>query len=361
MSHSLSPFRRPRSKPIALPALVVSALAALVWASGVRAAATADSAAATPRTILSLPGKSWGVAMGLHGYDISINGTKGDGRRYVMASHRETGVNVSATLESAGEPATTAGCLAFLEMLAKSPLARAARETKLTTTSTLPSLEYTVQEFQGVKLAQRHVHLCYPKDDVYLDLHLSKVQFTPADEAHFRTFLDGVRIEPAPATTSSPSPTTARASGSALTLFKGGSEFYYQGSYQQAIQLYEQALDIEQANPQLDRIAWRILVNNLGIAYGISGKFTRARKIFEYGIQEDHTYPLFHYNLASTFAELNDRDQAMLSLRTAFRHRKNLNPGEPGLPDPRRDASFTRLMANDAFRKFLDRLMAQSS
>ncbi len=361
MSHPLTPFRRPRLKTIALHALVGSTVAALLWASGIRAAAGADSSIAEPRTILSLPGKSWGVALELQGYDISINGTKGNGRRYVMASHRDTGVNVSATLESAGEPATTAGCIAFLEMLGKSPLARAARDAKLTTTSTLPSLEYTVQEFQGVKLAQRHVHLCYPKDNVYMDLHLSKVQFTPADETHFRAFLDTVRIEPAPAPTTSPSPTTADANGSALAFFKGGSEFYYQGSYQQAIQLYEQALDIEKANPQLDRITWRILVDNLGIAYGISGKLAQARKIFEYGIQEDHTYPLFHYNLASTFAELNDRDHAMLSLRAAFRHRKNHNPGEPGLPDPRRDASFKRLMADDGFRKFLDRLMAQAS
>lgn len=361
MSHSLTPFRRPRLKTIALHTLAGAMVATVLWASGIRTAAGAEASPAEARTILSLPGKSWGVALGLAGYDISINALKGDGRRYVMASHRDTGVNVSATLEPTREPATATGCIAYLETLSKSPLARLGRDTKLTTTSTLPSLEYTVQEFQGVKLAQRHVHLCYPKDNVYMDLHLSKVQFTPADEAHFRAFLDTVRIEPAPATATSPSPTAAHASRSALAFFKGGSEFYYQGSYPQAIQLYEQALDIEKANPQLDRITWRILIDNLGIAYGISGKLAQARTIFEYGIQEDHTYPLFHYNLASTFAELNDREHAMVSLRTAFRHRKNHNPGEPGLPDPRRDASFKRLMADDDFRKFLDRLMAQAS
>ncbi len=360
MSHWLPPFHRPRFRGLAMPALTVSALAAALWTSSIGSVTAADSSAAEPRTLLSLPGKSWGVALGLASYDISINALKGDGRRYVMASHRDTGVNVSATLEPTRGPATAAGCIAHLEMLSKSPLARLGRDTKLTTTSALPSLEYTVQEFQGVKLAQRHVHLCYPKDNVYLDLHLSKVQFTPTDEAHFRAFLETVRIESAPAASATTEPTAATANRSALALFKGGSEFYYQGNYQQAIELYQQALDLEKANPQLDRIAWRMLIDNLGIAFGISGKLAQARAIFEYGIHEDHTYPMFHYNLACTFAELNDRDHAMLSLRTAFQYRKNHNPGEPGLPDPRRDASFKRLMADDGFKKFLDRLMAQT-
>jgi tetratricopeptide (TPR) repeat protein len=203
------------------------------------------------------------------------------------------------------------------------------------------------------------VHLCYPKEDVYLDLHLSKAHYEAADEWLFRMFLDGVRIHPVP---SAPRGGDDRStgSGSSLDLFHAGSQFYVQGNYPQAITLYQEAFDLEQGNPQLDRIMWRQLVDNLGMAYGISGKLVQARATFEFGTQQDHTYPLFHYHLACTLAEMDDRARAMQSLKTAFQHRRNHNPGEPGVPDPRRDPSFRRFMTEDGFRKFVDQLMTQS-
>ncbi len=318
-------------------------------------------AAEPTRTVVSLPDSSWGIGMDLSGHGISIDDVKPDGRRYLMSSHPTTGLNVSVTLERVPNQAVASGCVNHLEQLSKSPIAQSGRDLRLTTTSTLPSLEYTVLEFRGVKLEQRHVHLCYPKDNVYVDLHLSKIGYTPTDEPLFRNFLQTLKIEPAQAPAPQPRATPAAHAGSALDLFKAGSEFYLQGNYQQAIGLYQQALDLEKTNPQLDRIMWRVLVDNLGMAYGISGKLSQAREIFEYGIQEEHTYPMFHYNLACTFAEMNDREQAMKSLRTAFQHRKHHNPGEPGIPDPRRDVSFRRFMAQDDFRKFVDQLMAHSS
>ncbi|MFO0774515.1 MAG: tetratricopeptide repeat protein [Nitrospiraceae bacterium] len=341
--------------------------------------------------LLALPNSAWGVELGLAGYMMSINETKADQRRYVMTTHPQTGLNVSATLEKIHEPATAAGCISHLERLSASPLGSKARDKRLTTTTALPTLEYTVAEFQGVPLMQRHVYLCYPKDDVYLDLHLSKVQFTSADEQLFREFLQTVHVQPiaaSPAATSSipsaatypsqtpaPTPTPAsphsslapavtpsaqpQQSSNSLALFKSGSQFYLQGDYPKAIDLYQQALDLERANPQLDRILWRVLVDNLGMSYGISGKLAQAKATFEYGIAEDHTYPMFHYNLACTYAEMNQRESAMHSLRTAFQYRKNHNPGEPGLPDPRRDTSFRQMLKQDDFRRLVDRLMAQ--
>jgi hypothetical protein len=70
---------------------------------------------------------------------------------------------------------------------------------------------------------------------------------------------------------------------------------------------------------------------------------------------------MFHYNLACTFAEMNDLDRTMQSLATALRHRKNLNPGEKTMPDPRQDSPFQRFMKNETFRNFVSDLTATKS
>ena len=44
------------------------------------------------------------------------------------------------------------------------------------------------------------------------------------------------------------------------------------------------------------------------MAYRITGHLKEAKAIYEEGIQADPTYPMFHYNLACTFADMNDLD-----------------------------------------------------
>ena len=97
------------------------------------------------------------------------------------------------------------------------------------------------------------------------------------------------------------------------------------------------------------------------MAYGMTGRLKEARVTFEQGIQADPTYPMFHYNLARTFAEMKDLDHAMQSLTTAFRHRKNQNPGEKGMPDPYQDVSFQHFMKNETFRNLVNDLTATKS
>ena len=97
------------------------------------------------------------------------------------------------------------------------------------------------------------------------------------------------------------------------------------------------------------------------MAYGMTGRLKEAKALFEQGIQADPAYPIFHYNLACTFAEMNELDHTIQSLKTAFRHRKNLNPGDKGMPDPRQSVSFQRFMKNDTFRNLVNDLTAAKS
>jgi tetratricopeptide (TPR) repeat protein len=220
------------------------------------------------------------------------------------------------------------------------------------------------------------VYACIAQKDVYADIHLSKIQYTTADAPFFQSILKSVRLQPGPSETKQiqtktqqepqihpqvqiqvqpPEPPNSR------ELFNIGSALYLQYKYAQAILPYQKAFDLEKANPELDRTLWRVLIDNLGMAYEMTGHLKEARSTFEQGIQADPTYPMFHYNLACTFAGMNDLDHAMQSLATAFRYRKNQNPGEKGMPDPRQDSSFQRFMKNETFRNFVNDLTATKS
>lgn len=132
---------------------------------------------------------------------------------------------------------------------------------------------------------------------------------------------------------------------------------YLKHDYPQAIRLYTAALDIHRKAPALDRDRWRMVVDNLGMSYGISGDNQSAKKIFEYGISVEPDYPMFHYNRACALAELGDPGGALAELKAAFANKHNMIAGER-MPDPRTDSSFRRYMRDENFRRVVNDLLA---
>jgi tetratricopeptide (TPR) repeat protein len=133
-----------------------------------------------------------------------------------------------------------------------------------------------------------------------------------------------------------------------LKLMEQASRIYLEGDYQRAIPPYQKALDREKQNRTLSDKLWRVLVDNLGMSYGISGDLKKAKQTFEYGLSKDPKYPMFHYNMACTYAEMDDVDDAIEYLRHAFQYKDNMIKGET-FPDPWTDDSFQRFMKNDKF------------
>jgi len=84
------------------------------------------------------------------------------------------------------------------------------------------------------------------------------------------------------------------------------------------------------------------------MAYGITGDLKSAEEVFLYGFQRIHTYPMFYYNMACTYAERNDLINTIKYLKTAFEYKPNIIPGEQ-MPDPSKDDSFQRFMQNEEF------------
>lgn len=129
-----------------------------------------------------------------------------------------------------------------------------------------------------------------------------------------------------------------------------GSAAYIRGDYQAAIPPYQKALDLEKKERKLDKKFWIVLVDNLGMSYGITGDIKASQEVFEYGIKEEPTYPLFYYNMACGYGELGDEDNAIKFLEPAFKYRKNMMQGEQ-FPDPMTDDSFRKFVKDEKFKK----------
>ena len=311
-----------------------------------------------PPTFVAWPEKGLGLSIDLTGFKKDIDQVKPDGRRYLMASHPKTGLNVSVTLEKVPTQASAQGCREQLQLIQKGPFVTRGQDIKLNADGEIPTLEYTLHKIQGVRLDQKNVYACMAQGNVYADIQLSKVQYTTADAPLFQSILKTVRLQTGP---SEPIQTQAPEPPDSRQLLNIGNALYLQNKYAQAIPPYQKAFELEKAEPQLDRTLWRVLIDNLGMAYGMTGHLKEAKATFQQGIQADPTYPMFHYNLACAFAEMNDLDHAMQSLTTAFRHRKNQNPGEEKMPDPRQETSFQRFMKKDTFRNLVNDLAATKS
>jgi hypothetical protein len=99
----------------------------------------------------------------------------------------------------------------------------------------------------------------------------------------------------------------------------------------------------------------RVLTDQAGISYGMSGDIQKARSLFEKAIVEDPDYPMYYYNLACADAEDKNLAGAREHLQQAFARKANVISGE-AMPDPTTDDSFLPYRGNKEFWKFLTSL-----
>jgi len=93
-----------------------------------------------------------------------------------------------------------------------------------------------------------------------------------------------------------------------------------------------------------------VLIDQLGMSYGISHELAKSKAVFEYGISKDPEYPLFYYNIACGYGEQNDRENALVFLKKAFERKANVLKGE-AMPNPLTDDSFKNLISDPTFVK----------
>src|SRR5215813_12112666 len=289
---------------------------------------------------LSLPNKNWGVALELPGFTVRTVETKADGRRYMFAQNEAAGMAVSLTLEQIKPGTHAAACRDSLQQRTKSQAVKVA-DVSFSRSGEFDVMQYTVPEFAGQKINQKNVFACEFYDNTYIDLHISKVKYVPTAELLFTQVLNSMHVDVA--------------QRSSMELMEQASRLYEQQDFKAAIAPYSQALQLEKAGPKLGKPLWYVLVDNLGMSYGITGDLQKAKETFDYGVSKDPTYPLFYYNLACTYAEMDDETKASDYLKKAFEYKVNTLPGET-MPDPRADDSFKKLMEKKEFRELAESL-----
>ena len=131
---------------------------------------------------------------------------------------------------------------------------------------------------------------------------------------------------------------------------------YKSQQYGGAAPLFEEALMKLKDEPSAaTKNGKRVLVDQAGMAYGMSGEIGKARAIFEKALAEDPDYPLYYYNLACADAEENKLADARLHLQQAFARKANLIAGET-MPEPTKDGSFLPHRDGQDFWTFLQSL-----
>jgi tetratricopeptide (TPR) repeat protein len=295
------------------------------------------------RKVITLPGKPWGLGVNLKGFKYEEDETSEDGlRRTIRGENPKLKMKLSIFLG----PATKAGgSKACREVFMERNKTGRLRLDEVTTweSGKLAAVEYIIKsDLGGIKFSHKNLNGYLAHDGTWIDIHLSKVDPSEEDLDTMRAILKSAKIE-----TSTLSPTEV--------LFFQASELYKKENYKEAARLYQQALDKERGKRAFDNLMWRLLVDQLGMAYGISGDLEKSREVLEYGIREDPTYPMFHYNLACTLAEMGDLEKALPCLEKAFEYKDNLNPKEE-MPDPRTDSSFKKYRNKKEFKETLKRI-----
>ena len=134
-----------------------------------------------------------------------------------------------------------------------------------------------------------------------------------------------------------------------------GQSLYMQKKYAESVAPFEKARELEAGGMKLNSDQHRILVDQLVIAYGISGNLKKVHALLDDAIRQDPDYPLNYYNLACAYAGERDKAKMLASLSTAFQHKDHVLKGEQ-MPDPRTDDSFQNYVHDPDFVKLMKQL-----
>ena len=291
---------------------------------------------------LSLPDLQWALELNLPGFDIKQKevASRGNAARF-HAENQKTGVIVSAFLEKAPRNGTSIDCRDFYWARAqKSPFKK--DEIKQYEMKNMALIEYIVREYQGMRFNQKNINAYLAEDNYWIDIHLSKGNYQPEDDKLFESILETISID-------------RKHTASSYDNFYYGNIFYKQKEYKKAIPFFERALEQENRKAILGKDFFKIVVDLLGMSYGISGDLSRAKEIFQWAIIKEPEFPMFYYNLACVYAESDDMNGSIENLRNAYRYKDNMLKGE-AFPDPSSDSSFSKYMTNRLFITELEKM-----
>ena len=143
---------------------------------------------------LSLPGKAFAVQVDASGFKVDQNVIRPNGSRYLMATNAANGMVLSMTLEKVTGEARIEDCRTVFRARIKSNAKLKPVDIKESQVGDMALLEFVIPAVSAVTINQKNVFGCIAKEDVYADLHFSKTDFKPQDQALFDSLLSAIRI-----------------------------------------------------------------------------------------------------------------------------------------------------------------------
>jgi tetratricopeptide (TPR) repeat protein len=308
------------------------------------------------RMVVTVAEAPWSLSFPADDFSVREMKVSPDGfMGYLFVTSEKSGLNVSFYIEPAKE-STDPAELRDLAWDREKGHSGEATDVVKRATADYAAIEYTYPEIKGVKINQKNMRMHFVRDGYWIDMHISKVLYEEADRASFDAFVKSIAFAPK-APKQSPIESEV-VPGSADDYWLKGSAAYMQQDYEHATEWYTKALDLEKKKRSLKDEAWRVLIDNLGMAQAMTGNLESARQTFAYGVSQDSVYPMFYYNLACTHAELGNLDESMAYLKQAFKFRQNVIAGEE-MPDPETDSSFQKYLKEKRFLQTMKEIRSQ--
>jgi tetratricopeptide (TPR) repeat protein len=288
---------------------------------------------------ISIPANEWAITIDLTGFKAEKNNFSPDhSTRDILATQKSTSMSVSVFIEKAPQEGNYKDCRNYYWAKAeKSPVKK--DNVSLYEKGEMAFVEHDIKEYQGQVINYHSLNAYLTYNGYWIDVHISQVDYKPEGKDLFDKIVNSIKIE---------NPKKRNWSES----FIFASQAYYNRSYPLAIKAYEDVLATEKEKVTINKTAWYLTVDNLGMAYGVSGDLVNSKRIFDYGIKMDPDYAFFYYNLACTYAEMSDIDNAIVNLESAYKIKDKVIAGET-LANPKDDSSFSKFQKDKKFIQFL--------
>ena len=155
-------------------------------------------------------------------------------------------------------------------------------------------------------------------------------------------------------------PIVAREPENRVARYFLGEALYYQKKYRAAIEVHEPLLADELKDPQLAKLlrnpeAPLVLIDNLAMAYGISGQHEQCLRTVEKGIELAPRYPYFYFTQACAYADMGGReDEALASCEQAMRKSMKRLLLDRMLQAARKDDSLAKLTHQNDLKRLIE-------
>lgn len=294
------------------------------------------------RIVLTLPDLSWALEIKEPGF--SVKGKEIDPHRNgakLLAENPWARITITAFIEKARKKGGAKACRDYhWWQIRKTPFDL--KDASLYESGPMAIVEYSLPKVGTMKINQKFMNAYLAMDDYWIGVELAQSFHDPEQGDPLSSILEHITINPSYISTIQED-------------FGYGSYYFLKNNYRKAIRHYERILNRKGPDSKLNRNSWRVLIDQLGMSYGLSSELAKAKDLFEWAITIDSEYPLFYYNLACTFAEMGNPEEALRNLRLAYRYKANMLPGEP-FPDPKTDSSFKKYLKDKQFRAELDKM-----